>query len=129
MTIPTCTATSDYSTEMHSDTMTDSSSVYARIHQLADAVKREVTAMEHMKKGAEGEEKSGKESNVKNKPAAQDDKTSQGVEGRKKKGSEENDLEMAAKVKRALAKMRHLDSRLADLSKVCTVIDLCKLVY
>lgn len=116
MTIPsTCTTTSDCSTEMLSDSMTDSSSVYARIHQLADAVKREVTAMENIRSGVEGE----KESSVEIK-AAQYDKMSQGsvIEERKRKGMEESDLEMAAKVKRALAKMRHLDSRLADLSKV-----------
>ena len=112
----TFTATSDCSTETYSDSMTDSSSVYARIHQLADSVKREVTAMRSGAAEPEEEEISAKESI---KPA-QGDKKGQGsvIEERKKKGVEESDLEMAAKVKRALAKMRHLDSRLTDLCKV-----------
>ena len=118
------TATSECSTDTFSDSMTDSSTVYARIHQLAETVKREVTTM---RSGVEGEEKMGKESSdgcSEVKPVhGCCERKGHGIEGRNKKEVEESDSEMAAKVKRALAKMRHLDSRLADLSKVqCTIL-------
>ena len=121
------TPTSELSSENGADSVTryegTSDDAYARIYQLADSMRREVVAMDSSRTSHDQEERScdvSATSEVQGHPDKDHDgSVRRGVAAVTSTGSSsDTDVEMAVKMKRALAKMRHLDKRLADLSKV-----------
>ena len=118
------TPTSELSSENGADSVTryegTSDDAYARIYQLADSMRREVVAMDSSRTSHDQEERScdvSATSEVQGHPDKDHDGSVRGVAAVTGSSSDTN-VEMAVKMKRALAKMRHLDKRLADLSKV-----------
>lgn len=101
----------------------NSSDVYERVQQLAANMKKDFVATRQMPNQGEGTTRGALEETEST--VSRDQERDGGVHGvsgrgRRRAGldSSEADSEMAAKLRRALAKMKHLDSRLAELAKV-----------
>ena len=121
------TPTSELSSENGADSVTryegTSDDAYARIYQLADSMRREVVAMDSSRTSHDQEEEErscdvSATSEVQGHPDKDHDGSVRRGVAAVTGSSSDADVEMAVKMKRALTKMRHLDKRLADLSKV-----------